>query len=192
MREPALPPKIEFVAYGEDCILSGHVRMAEDRLTDLLNGHEEYQLVDVYAEDLATGARFDIPEVVVDRHELLLVHAIGPRGNQGRRQRTRQHPVGMQIGPFHVRGYIHALPGSDPIAGFRRRRPMVPLTDAWIEYSIGTNHQRRRVGAVVVNRLLVDWIVPAIDDEVEMPDIPLSAYPQGPLLKDFTGRLKVE
>jgi hypothetical protein len=91
-----------------------------------------------------------------------------------------------------VRGYIHALPGSDPIAGFRRRRPMVPLTDAWIDYSVGKTRQRRRVETLIVNRHLVDWIVAAIDDEVEMPDIPLSAYPQGPLLKDFTGRIHAE
>lgn len=43
-----------------------------------------------------------------------------------------------------------------------------------------------------INRQLVEWIVEAMDDEVEMPDIPLSAYQKGPLLKDFTGHLHVE
>jgi hypothetical protein len=69
---------------------------------------------------------------------------------------------------------------------------MVPITDAWIEYSMGGRFQRVRVGTLLVNRQLVDWIVEAIDDEVEMPDIPLSAYPKGPLLKDFTGQLHVD
>lgn len=45
---------------------------------------------------------------------------------------------------------------------------------------------------MIVNRQMIDWIVEAIDDEVEMPDIPLSAYPKGPLLKDFTGQLHSE
>ena len=40
----------------------------------------------------------------------------------------------------------------------------------------------------MVNRQQVDWIVPAIDDEVEMPDLPPSGE-KGPLLKDFTGAL---
>jgi hypothetical protein len=39
-----------------------------------------------------------------------------------------------------------------------------------------------------VNREQVDWIVPAIDEEVEMPDLPLSAD-KGRLVKDFTGAL---
>jgi hypothetical protein len=69
---------------------------------------------------------------------------------------------------------------------------MVPVTDAWVEYTAGKTRQRRRVETLIVNRQLVEWIVPAIDDEIEMPDIPLSAYPKGPLLKDFTGRIHAE
>ena len=189
---PAAPRQVEFVAYAEDCLLSGYVRLAADRLTDLLNEHEVLELVDVYVQDLAAGTGMQVATIRVDRDELLMVHAVGPRGNRGRRTRMRQHPVGIQIGPYHVRGYIHALPGADPISSFRHRRPMVPITDAWIEYVAGTTRQRRRVGTLIVNRQLVDWIVEANDEEVEMPDIPLSAYPQGPLLKDFTGRIHVE
>jgi hypothetical protein len=183
--------QVEFVAYAVDCVLSGYVRLDSDRLTDLLNDHEEFQLVDVFVQDFADKG-IQVADMIVRRDELLLVHAVGPRGDRGRRTRTRQHPVAIQVGPYHVRGYIHALPGSDPIAGFRRRRPMVPLTDAWVEYTADKTRQRRRVETLIVNRQLVDWIVEAIDDEVEMPDIPLSAYPQGPLLKDFTGRIHAE
>src|SRR6185295_9935119 len=39
--------ELEFVAYGEDCLLSGLVRMSSDRLTDMLNEHDEYVLGDV-------------------------------------------------------------------------------------------------------------------------------------------------
>jgi hypothetical protein len=42
-----------------------------------------------------------------------------------------------------------------------------------------------------INRQLVDWIVEAMDDEVEMPDIPHSAYQKGPPLADSTGHLRV-
>ena len=184
--------EVEFIAYGEDCLLSGYVTLAADRLTDLLNDYEEVELVDVFLQDLGTGTGIQVAEVIVMRDELLMVHAIGPRGDRGRRTRTRQHPVAIQVGPYQVRGYLHALPGSDPITSFRRRRPMVPITDAWIEYVAGNTRQRRRVGTLIVNRHMVDWVVEAIDDEVEMPDIPLSASPQGPLLKDFTGQLHVE
>jgi hypothetical protein len=179
---------VEFVAYGEDCVLSGVVRMAADRLTDMLNEHDEYLLVDVLVEGLAGDRAVEVTEVLVRREELLLVAAAGPRGNQGRRHRTRSHPVAIQMGPYQVRGYLHALPGADPVQAIRRRQPMVPLTDAWIEFPPSSGRERRRVGTVVVNREQIDWIVPAIDHEVEMPDLPLSAE-KGPLLKDFTGAL---
>ena len=180
------PTDVEFVAYAEDCLLSGHVRLAADRLTDLLNAHSEYVLVDALVERLADGHALEVKEVVVHRDELFLVHAVGPRGDPARRQRTRQHPLAMQLGPYHVRGYFHALPGSDPIAALRRRKPMVPLTEAWVEYQSGQVRQRRRVATVVVNREQLDWVVEAKDEEVELPDLPLDV-PAGPLVKDFTG-----
>ncbi len=190
--EPFVPPtpEVEFVAYAEDSILSGRVALTADRLTDLLNDHDQYTLIDVLVESLVDGRAIERREVLVDRDELSIVHLLGPRGSSGRRVRTRQHPVAIQLGPYHVRGYVHALPGSDPIESLRRRPPMVPLTDAWIEHFVGDVLQRRRVSAVLVNRHLMDWIVEAQDDEVEMPDIPIAHG--GPLAKDFTGSVHVE
>lgn len=184
------PPghETEFVAYSDDCLLSGRLRISTDRLTDMLNQHDEYLLVDVLLERLTDGGAVEVKEVLVARDELLLVHATGPRGSAARRHRTRLHPVAIQVGPYNIRGYLHSLPGTDPILHMRRRETMVPLTDAWIEYQSGLVQQRRRVGAVVVNREQIDWIVPAEDDQVEMPDLPLKTD-QGPLLKDFTGAL---
>lgn len=184
----ALPPEVEFIAYAEDCILAGHVRLDASRLSDLLNDHEEFQLLDVQVSDLTGERGMQIKDIVVTRDELLLVHAIGPRGDRGRRVRTRQHPVALQLGPYQVRGYLHALPGTDPISNFRHRKSMVPLTEAWIEYEQGGIRQRRRVATVLVNRHQVDWIVEALDDEVEMPDLPIH-YEKGPLFKDFTGQI---
>jgi hypothetical protein len=179
-------PEVEFIAYSEECLLSGRLRLDAERLSDMLNAHDEYQLVDVRVEPLDGAPAMEVREVLVRRDDLLLVHATGPRGSQARRQRTRQHPLAMQVGPYHLRGYFHALPGSDPVNALRRRKTMVPLTDAWIEYGLGGTRQRRRAGAVVLNREQLDWVVPALDDEVEVPDLPLQVE-QGPLLKDFTG-----
>jgi hypothetical protein len=185
---PPHPPEIEFVAYTEDCRLVGHIRMDAGRLTDLLNQHDEYELIDVQVEDLTGDRAVEAKEVVVTRDELLLVHAAGPRGDRGRRVRTRQHPLAMQVGPYRIRGYLHALPGVDPIASLRHRNAMVPLTDAWVEYGQGAAQQRRRVATLVVNRHNIDWVVQAKDDEVEMPDVPLQ-FDNGPMLKDFTGQV---
>jgi hypothetical protein len=179
---------VEFLAYGDDCVLAGTIRMGEGRLTDLLNEQQDYELFDVVVESLVDERRAAIAEIRVGRDELFLVHAAGPRGDEDRRHRTRTHPVAIQAGPYHVRGYLHGLPSLDPVVTFGRREPMVPLTDAWIEFVEGGERERRRVGTVVVNRNRIDWIVPAVVDEVEMPDLPLNVE-QGKLLKDYTGIL---
>ena len=183
-----LLPLVEFVAYANDCILSGHVRLAADRLTDMLNQYDEIDLVDVLVERLDGLGVVEVKEVLVRREEILLVHASGPRGSQARRQRTRQHALAMKLGPYSVRGNLHALLGTDPLQAIRRRRPMVPLTDAWIEYHGGDEHLRRRVAVLVVNRDQIDVIEHAIDEAIELPDLPIQSDP-GPLLKDFTGHI---
>lgn len=184
-------PVVEFVAYGEDCLLSGHVRLAAERLTDMLNDHDEYELIDVLVERLDGSRAAEVRHVVIPRDELLLVHASGPRGSQARRQRMRQHPVAMQLGPYHVRGYLHALPGSDPLLALRRRKVMVPLTDAWMELTVGGTPQRRIVGTLVVNREQIDWVSTAEDADLELPEMPDLPMPddKGPLVKDFTGAI---
>lgn len=189
-----LQPIVEFVAYGEDCLLSGRIRLAAERLSDMLNDHDEYELIDVMVESLERPEAAEAQAVLVHRDEILLVHATGPRGSQSRRHRTRPHPVAMQLGPYHVRGYLHALPGSDPLLAIRRRKPMVPITDAWIEFAAGGTWQRRQVGTLVVNREQIDWITAAADEDIVVPetlDLPVASG-QGPLVKDFTGQIMID
>ena len=182
-------PMVDLFAYADDCILSGRIAFTADRLTDVLNSHEEYALVDVLVESLFDGHVVERREILVGRDELLLVQIVGPRGNAERRQRTRQHPLAMQVGPYNVRGHLHALPGSDPIASLRHRRPMVPLTEVSVEHSIDGVPQRRHLSAALVNRDRIESVVVVADEEVEMPDVPVDAD-EGPLMKDFTGAVR--
>lgn len=177
---PFRHPMVDFVAYAEDCVLSGRVRLAADRMTDLLNQHEEVRLVDVMVQRLQDAGALEANEVLVHRDEILFVHAAGPRGEAARRRRTLTHSLAMQLGPYQVRGYLHALPGSPPLVAIRSREPMVPLTDAWIEYDDGSVLHRHRVGAIVVNREHIDWIAPASEREMEIRD-PFGRNCEGPL-----------
>lgn len=179
-------PMVDFVAYAEDCVLSGRVRLSADRMTDLLNAHEEVQLVDVMVQRLRDAGALEANEVLVRRDEIIFVHAAGPRGEAGRRRRTLMHPLAMQLGPYQVRGYLHALPGSPPLVAIRSREPMVPLTDAWIEYDDGSVHHRHHVGAIVVNRDHIDWIAPTQDGELEVRD-PFGRRCEGPLAEGQLG-----
>jgi hypothetical protein len=162
--------EVDFVAYSEDCILSGRTVLDGDRLTDMLNSHDEYDLIGVTVERFDGGSPMQVDELVVGRDELWLVHAGGPRGDAARRHRTSLQYVAMKMGPYKVRGFYHATPGTDPVTAIRRRKPMVPLTEVRIEYTIHGGTREDRVDTVIVNRELIDWIETIEPDRAEFPD----------------------
>lgn len=184
--EPDIPPlgdagppagrSVEFLAYGEDCVLLGRLRMTGDRLTDQLNAQDEYEVLDLVAERLTDGFASEVPALLIARNELLLVQATGPRGDANRRLRTRAYPIAAQLGPYRVHGQLHARPGVDPEVVIHRRAPMVPLTDAWIERPVGDDRELQRIGTVVLNRDNMDWVMSTWDDSstwrTELPPYP--------------------
>jgi hypothetical protein len=161
--------EVDFVAYGVDCVLSGRTVLDGDRLTDMLNDHDEYALIDVMVERFDGGPPISVPEVVVTRDDLWLVHATEPRGNSQRRHRTAQQHIAISMGPYAVRGFYHALPGTDPATAIRRRKPMVPLTGARIGWTIAGEEREIEVDAVIVNRDQVDWIAEVEPGRLEFP-----------------------
>jgi hypothetical protein len=124
----------------------------------MLNGHDEFQLEHVLAERLPSGGTMVIPELLVRRDELVLVQASGPRGDRSRRIRTKAQAITGRSGPYLIFGDVHATPGLDPLLSFRRRLPMVPLTDAVIEYPGANGPVREFADVVIVNRDLMDWV----------------------------------
>ena len=181
-------PLVEIVAYAGDCILAGRVRLEGERLTDMLDETETIQLIEVRVDPLDGSASTELAELAVDRDELLLVHTAGPRGHSGRRRRTRQHAVAVSVGPYEVRGYVHALPGADPLTSIRGRRAMIPITDAHIDFHVGSERHRLPAGVVLINRDHIEFLSHARDVGADMPDMPV-ADQQGVLLKDFTGNV---
>ncbi|MEK6720096.1 MAG: hypothetical protein AABZ33_05420 [Chloroflexota bacterium] len=151
-------PLVRFVAYRGQHRVFGWVRLQADRLTDLLNAHEELALSDVEIEGLDDGATESVDEILIRRSDLIAVHASEPRGDEASRRPTETHPVAMQSGKYLIGGYVHAPPGSDPIASVGNRPLMVPLTDAWIEYWSGGERTGRSSGTIIVNREQVDWM----------------------------------
>ena len=184
------PIEIELAAYAEDCLVFGFVVIAVDRLTDYLNECETYELRDVLVVSLADGSASEAKTLTVECGELLAVRAAGPRGNVGRRGRTRPYPVTLRTGPYTIRGHLHGRPGGDPIKQLRLRRTMVALTESWIEYPCEGEVHRGRVGTIIVNRDAMDWIHLSADDEVRLPDLPAETRPD-PHAKDLTGHIWV-
>jgi hypothetical protein len=183
----ALPGReVEFAAYAEDCRLFGFMRLRADRMTDVLNDQSDYSLTDVMVVRLADGVATQMVGLTVHRDELLAVRAAGPRGDPARRSRRRPFPITLQTGPYIIHGYVHGFPGADPIQQIRRRLPMVPLTESWIEYQSAGQQHRARVGTIIVNHESWDWARLSRDDEVKLPDLPAETKPD-PRVKDFTG-----
>ena len=151
-------PEIEFVAYSTSERLSGRVRLDSARLTDMLNEHREFVLVDALAERLPDGGSMVVPEILLRRHELALVRVGGPRGDRTRRIRTTRHHLVLRSSRYIVAGRIHSSLGQDPLAALRARDPMVPLTDAVILFRSGKDIVEESSGTIVVNRDLVDWV----------------------------------
>ncbi len=160
VEDVAAPPELEFFAYGEDGRLSGRIRLEASRISDILNAYDEYLLQDVLATSYADRTELRLPEILVRRDELLLVHASGPRGDENLRTRTVERGMTMKLGRYLVSGNMHAPRGIDPLLDFRRRREMVPLTDAVIEFVSPDGPIFEAAGTVVVNRALVDWVRP--------------------------------
>ena len=167
------PDDVAFVAYGEDCILSGRAVLDADRLTDMLNDHDEYLVSGLVVERFDEAAPFELDdEIAVPRDEVFLVHASGPRGDANRRHRTMAQHLALKMGPYKVRGFFHALPGADPVVALRRRKAMVPLTDVRIEYTIHDQRREITVDTVIVNREQVDWVEAVHPSQVEFPEGP--------------------
>ena len=169
--------EVDFVAYGEDCILSGRTILDGDRLSDMLNDNDEYALIGVTVERFDEGEPMAVDEIVVGREEIYLVHASGPRGDADRRHRTSQQHIALKMGPYKVRGFYHALPGSDPLLAIRRRRIMVPLTNARIFYSIGGEPHEVLVDTVILNRDHIEWLEAVEPDRAEFPAGPQRTAP---------------
>jgi hypothetical protein len=151
-------PEVDFVAYSTSERLSGRIRLDSARLTDMLNAHREFVLVDALAERLPEGGSMVVPEILIGRHELSLVRAGGPRGDRSLRIPTTQHRLVMRSGRYLVAGRLHSGIGEDPLAALRARDPMVPLTDAAILFRVGSDIVQEPGGTIVVNRDLVEWV----------------------------------
>jgi len=157
-RAPGDLPEVEFVAFAAHGRLSGRIALDKARLTDMLNEHEAFQLDHVMATRLPEGQSRVIKQLVIERGEIFLVHAGGPRGDRAQRTKTIARAITVKAGPYLVTGDVHTAPGIDPLLFFRKRHPMVPLTDAIVVYQGAYGLLEENVEVVVVNRDLADWV----------------------------------
>jgi len=181
-------PTVELTVYADDSVVFGRLPLTADRVTDLMNDGTEFEFTDTYLQSLDDSHGLLVRTVVVARAEIFAVAVAGPRGDPSRRTRTRPIPVELRVGRYDVSGNIHVVPGTDPIVGFRRRKVMVPLTEATIAFDGPGGRTISRFGTVLVNRELTAWIAPASRSDVRPPELIPELAGSG-LAKDFTVQL---
>jgi hypothetical protein len=180
------PLPIEFIGFSGDCLIHARLTIFGDRLTDMLNEQPRYTLSRVKLESLADGHVFEIDSLPIERADLHAVVATGPRGTEKRRLKLEPHRMQVGIGPYTVLGHLHGQPGADPLKTVMRRDPMVPLTSATIAFTKAGEVVAQDVAALIINRDLVEWIVPTAGEEEHFPDTPVRSYAIN-FAKDFTG-----
>jgi hypothetical protein len=179
---------IEFHGFSGDCRIHGRLTLFGDRLTDMLNDQSQFRISKVVLESLDDGHTVEVDSIVLERADLLVAIATGPRGIGSRRIETDWVRMQLGIGPYVVAGQLHTEPGTDPLKSALHRRAMVPFTSATVAFSVAGEVQVVDAETVIVNRELVDWIVPTADEADHFPDVPVrTRYGAGLKAKDFTG-----
>ena len=155
----------EFIAYAGDCRVRGTIdREHGVRLSDILNAVDDITLRDAELTSHADGHVVHLDEVTLGRDELYAVEAVGARGEVARRLHTVKHRLQIRLGPYVVLGYLHSLPGNEPLVSIGKRAPMIPLTSATIAFSDGPTIDAHDVEALIINRAMVDWVRPGETD----------------------------
>jgi hypothetical protein len=179
---------LEFVGFAADCRIVARLTLIDERLSDMLNKQARFRLFEVTLISLEDGHEVALPELRIDRDDLLAVVASGPRGIRERRIRTEQVRMQLGLGPYTVLGQLHLPPGRDPVRSVLERGPMMPLTNATLAYVEAGEVRAFDSPALVVNRQGADWIQPTADEAEHFPDVPiLERFHGRSRAKDFTG-----
>lgn len=173
----AYAPLVSFEAFLAAQRLFGWVRLEADRLTDLLNAHHLLHLANVHVEEHHDGSIVAADETFIPRTELVAVVASGPRGDPARRVTTDTHVVALDAGAYRIVGRLHVPHGIDPMERWSTGEPMIPLTEAWLEYPSGAEMRRASRRTVVVNRGAVTAI--DVSREIDL-DEALLMWDRGP------------
>ena len=144
--------EIDFIGFAEDCRVEGKVDLEDARLADLLNRRPSIVVHDVTLVSTLDGHTQEFEQLEIERDELDIVVASGPRGDPKRRLATRPNGVTMKLGPYCAEGFMHAPPTANPVRDIAHRPTMVAITDAVLEYSFCEKPVSEWFRTLLVNR----------------------------------------
>jgi hypothetical protein len=180
--------RIEFRAYADDYTIGGATVFQGERLADFLEGVDELEVEGVTVRALEDGRRYDLPSAVIQRDELCLVAATGPRGRADRRLLTRAYPMRAEVGPYAVVGYFHALPTTDPFS-IAQRRHIVALTPVRLAFVVAGDRIEESHDVLLLMRAKITLFEPASDEAVGLSKVLDISAKLDPHAKDLTGEV---
>ena len=157
--------QIAFRAYADDYIVGGATVFEGDRLSDFLGDVDELKVDHVNVRALEDGREHELPSAVIQREELCIVQATGPRGRADRRIRTRAYPMRAEVGPYAVVGYFHVLPTADPFAVIQHRR-IVALRPVRVAFEVAGERIEESHDTLLLMRAKITSFEAASDEAV--------------------------
>ena len=146
--------QIDFVGYSDDCTVEGRVELECPRLADMLNDRPTILVHDAVLVSTTDGHRTSFDEIEIERGELGIVVASGPRGHPQRRLATRPSEVKVKLGPYSAAGYMHFPATANPVTSMNRRPVMIAITEAVLEYDYCEEPVSESYTTILINREL--------------------------------------
>jgi hypothetical protein len=158
--------QVPFEAYAEDCSFTGELALTGDRLSDFLASTAEFEVLNLSCRALDDGRVVEALFAPVTRDDLCLVLAGEPRGREDLRVWTRSYPVVARVGPYAVRGYVHAPPTIDPLR-LPSRRSIVALTSSTVTYMDRGAQTEIEAETVLLNSARIEMFQAVTADELD-------------------------
>jgi hypothetical protein len=172
--------QVPLTAYAEDCSFTGDVALTGDRLSDFLASTAEFEVHNLTGRALEDGRAIEALYTSILRDDLCLVLAGEPRGREDLRIWTRQYPVVARVGPYHVRGYVHAPPTIDPLK-LPGRRQIVALTSGTVTFTEAGSEVEVEADTVLLNSTWIEALQTATAEDLDAAaledDAPAAADP---------------
>jgi hypothetical protein len=163
-----------FIGYSIGRRYMGHVDCGGDRLADLFNGGGAVMVRDAYVEDFDNDTVAHVGDVTLERSILYAVELAG-RGEVAGRSASGRRRIHLRLGPYSALGLLPGSAEQTTLPMFDANGPMIRLSGATIGYTCARGQHLRDVGALLVNRELMDWVRAGEEDAGAFVGVPFVA-----------------
>lgn len=160
------PATLALIAYADDRVVRGAIRLRHARLADLLEEGDPLDVEFAAAESRQAGEVIRLGAIRLDQDQLTAVIATGPAGTPSRRLVTRGHTARLVADDHEVLGLIHVPVGQHPEVWLEGRR-WIAVTDAVVWFTSNGRERAQLHETVLVNRARLSVFEPVAPEVYE-------------------------